>query len=283
MNRPGKMVRGLGRKDMTMTQGQDSWTERHGEVLAASALGAQALHGKEGFRLRDLRFLTELFLNWLNLPWDYFAKLQNTQLLRYMNRLVHEGHARKIEGARPHYLLTRAGFLHLLETLHEGSQEIVGERFLFRYMFLKVYEERILAVIKEMGKQFSRALEIEVRRLCDPILLLGREIQRVEEQLERIQARIAEAHVCADVVREALKKGVSEEKIIDIVEREYAYELNNQRALKDVLSLIPRNYRLWEVSKGAELRATILWRGQCEGLEQYLGYLKGLQEEKRSR
>lgn len=261
---------------MTLTQVQDSWSERHSEVLASAVLGAQALHGSDGFRLRDLRFLVELFLNWLNLPWDYFAKLQNTQLLRYMNRLVSEGHARRIEAARPRYALTRAGFLHLLEAISEGSSEIAPEKFLFRYMFLKIYEERILGVIKEMGKQFSRALELEVRRLCDPVRLLSQEIQRVKEQSDRIRERIKEAQQCAELVRTSLSKGRSDEEIISRIEADHPYELNNQRALGDVLALIPKNYRLWEVSKGAELRAELLWKGQHETLISYSKFLQGL-------
>ena len=67
------------------------------EIFTASAtLAAHASFIEEGFRLRDLRFFTELFLNWVEDVETVTHSLQNTQLARYISQLIKQGFAKKV-------------------------------------------------------------------------------------------------------------------------------------------------------------------------------------------
>ena len=61
-------------------------------ILQASILGAHSNSSGQGFRPRDVRFIAELFTNWLDalLKPDQ-PKWHNTQIIRYLNECTEKG------------------------------------------------------------------------------------------------------------------------------------------------------------------------------------------------
>jgi len=73
---------------------KSSLAQRLNVYLEAATLAAHASFIETGFRVRDLRFFTELFRNWSDDFDPTSVPFQNTQLCRYLDTLVVDGFAR---------------------------------------------------------------------------------------------------------------------------------------------------------------------------------------------
>ena len=98
-------------------------TRNNGEIPAwsviasdAAAIAAHARFSSRGFRQKDLRFLLELFWNWVESAMvGPSIAIQNVQIARYLDTLAQEGFAKRLAGGKsPRYRLTRVGLLECL-------------------------------------------------------------------------------------------------------------------------------------------------------------------------
>ena len=112
---------------------QDSLVERSEIFFATATVGAHANASKSGFRQRDVKFLIELFSNWVESSLGTFSiPVQNTQVSRYLSGLADEGYARRISRkGRPTYRLTRIGLIELISRIVERNYISQKEEFFF--------------------------------------------------------------------------------------------------------------------------------------------------------
>ena len=106
---------------------------RHRVLFDAAAIGAHARFSTRGFRHIDLRFLVELFSNWLECALEGPSlAVENTQIARYLAGLAQEGLAKQLGGqAQPRYRLTRVGLVENLTGLVNRLQWWPIEEFFF--------------------------------------------------------------------------------------------------------------------------------------------------------
>lgn len=256
---------------------QDSLSERAELFIAAATLGAHA-NAKVSFRQRDVRFLIELFSNWVecSLPTQSLV-MQNTQIARYLEKLLDEGWLRRIaRQGHPNYRLTRTGLIELTSRIVNRSYIHTKEHFFFLFYFIKNYKPRIIALVEQEGRLFPDSLRIELDALLDHKALLQRELENVECELQKLRTRIHDTEKTALLIESMDKKQQSLEEVIAQAQKLYPYELNSQKPLTELMHSIPEDFRKWELGVGNRCRLREIWQPSLELLEKYLKCLEGL-------
>lgn len=251
---------------------------RHEIFVATAVVGAHANAGPKGFRQRDVKFLIELFSNWVECALRFHVlPVQNTQVLRYIEGLVGEGYARRIaRRSHPYYRLTRTGLIQLLARLIDREGEVHREEFFFLYYFIKNYKPRLEALVKSEGKQFPHALKAELDGLLDTDALVRGEIKEAEKELVKLDKRMADAAATSAYVARKVSEGVPLTQVVDEVEELYPYDLNSQRPISELIASIPEDSRLWELQVGNTKRTEEIWKPCRALLEAYLRELRAL-------
>lgn len=250
--------------------------ERLSLVAATATVAAHANARAEGFRQRDVRFMMELFCNWMeNPPPASPALIQNTQVLRYLKELEQGGLLRTIRrGKRPLYRLTRTGLMELIAAAVSGAGVESPNQFFFLYYFIDSYRPKIFELIKAEGKQFPYALELELQGLLDSEQLLAREIKNAERKLRELDERIVEGQKAAQLTRDMNAKKVPYLDIVRKWEELYPYGLNSHKPLTELFTEIAPDLVRWEIETGNVNRVDKMWQ-PCRGLHvRYLETLK---------
>jgi hypothetical protein len=255
--------------------GYDSLFQRHELYVAAGALGAHASFA-EGFRQRDVRFLVDLFTNWVETALQRsVTNVQNTQIQRYLESLAREGFARKItRGKQPHYRLTRIGLIELLTRISDEPQLARGHHFFFLFYFLRNYGPRLFSMVKAEGKQFPYSLKLEVERLLNIKGLLDRELAYAKKEMAKLNHRIEDAYHTSALMRNLIRQKVSIADAVKEVEKRYPYDLNSQKPLTELIASIPEDAREWELTEGTVKRAEEIWKPEYAMLKCYLEQLE---------
>lgn len=263
---------------MSIQKPTDSLFKRNEVYVSTALIGAHAHAKGEGFRQRDVKFYIELFSNWIEIGLAEAAlPVQNTQVLRYIEALVSDGYARKItRKGPPNYRLTRIGLIELLARIVERRVSLTNLQFLFLFYFLKSYKPIIEALIKSEGNQFPSALKVEVDSLLDTDSLLANELRRAEQDLKRMEIRIADSVGTVALIPKLKSKGWKEGEIIEEVEKLFPYELNSQKPLTELIGDIPVPQRLWELEEGNRKRLKIIWEPEKRMICWYIEELKKL-------
>jgi|GEM_PF-912730 len=245
--------------------------------LASATIAAHARAFKTGFRQRDVKFLLELFSNWLESAMDGPAvQLQNTQIARYLAGLVHQGAARRISRKGPPvYRLTRLGLLELVQRTADRTTKGQRVHFLFKYYFIKNYRSHIESLIKSEGREFPAALRIELEALLNPEALLQEEIAETERDLSKLGLRIHDAQRTSELMIKGRKQGRALAELTREAQRLYPYDLNSQKPLTELIDSIPAELQAWELETGNMMRAAEIWQPIQEMLR---GYLAGLRK-----
>lgn len=245
--------------------------------IAAAAIGAHASAQAEGFRQRDIRFLIELFTNWVEQTIsDRMLPLNNVQVQRYLADLVQEGFARKVSRTgQPRYRLTRIGILEMLSRMTSRSSRQSAEHFFCLYYFLYNYKPRIEALIREEGKQFPLALRIEIETLLDYRRILKEEILETEREIQKLTARHDDAQRASRLAAKMFEQQSEMSDVVQELERRYPYELNSEKPLSDLFAELPRDIGRWELVEGNLHRAEQIW-APAKALHE--GYLRVLKE-----
>lgn len=248
-------------------------------LLIAGALGSHSNFSERGYRQKDVRFLAELFANWLveNPMSSKPMVIHNTQAQRFVDNLVESGHSRQINKSYPpRYVLTRMGILDLVTRLSSSENLMDFESFLFVFYFLRTYSERLKHLISREGSGFPKSLQIEIEALLSYQSIKEKKAKELELEIKRCKVRLEET-VSSVAMSEKLKRqGASVDSIITQVANAYPYELNAQKPMADLLKEIPPELRLWELIDGNRSRADLIFTPLLSRLENFYSILKAL-------
>ena len=261
---------------------RDSFLDRFELFAATATVGAHANSLNKGFRQRDVKFLVELFSNWVETSiGDLVLEVQNTQISRYLEELVEAGYAKKRKNGRvPEYTLTRGGLIELISRAVSREFFEGREQFFFLYYFIRNYRERIHEQVRIEGKKFPIALQLELEELTDHNALLQKQIAWVKKELVKLDARIDEQEPIAQDIQAALKRGEDYQSAVQEIEDRYPYALNSQKPFAELLAELPRELSNWELVKGTVIRRDQIWLPTKRLLLAYLEELEGLVEER---
>ncbi len=231
---------------------------RHQVLFEAAAIGAHARFAKSGFRQKDLRFLIELFSNWLEASLEGpTLAIENTQIARYLEGLVQEGFAKKTGGTtQPFYHLTRTGLMECLAHLAHRSHWWPIEEFYFVYYFLESYRERIESLIANAGTLYTGPMKLEIHQWLDLRGFVERQEQLLDREIAKLDLRIADSRKTTDLVKRRTAEGQASEDILKEIHEKVPYQLNNQKPMKELFRETPDENWLWEMEVGSEKRMT---------------------------
>ncbi|MDH5641539.1 MAG: hypothetical protein OEY28_09615 [Nitrospira sp.] len=250
-----------------------TYLRRHQVLFDAAAIGAHARFAKKGFRQKDLRFLIELFSNWIETSLEGPAlAIENTQIARYLETLVDEGFAKKTGGGtRPLYHLTRTGLMEHLSHLAHRSQWWPIEEFFFVYYFLENYRDRIESLIANAGTLYTGPMKLEIHQWLDLRGFVERQEQLLDREIAKLDLRIEDSRKTADLVKRRTAEGKTVEGILTEIHEKVPYQLNNQKPMMDLFKETPDENWLWELDVGSEKRMTRIFTP----LKELLVYLRG--------
>lgn len=256
----------------------DSLILRHRSLVAAAVVATHASFVDEGFRQRDLRFMIELFSNWIeSSPESRAQQVQNTQIQRHLQQLTGDGFLRRTNrSANPRYRLTRIGLLELSSQVIEPKGEVDMPRFLFVHMFIKSYAPKIQQLVEKEGVAFPSSLRIELTVLFDLSALIQKEMRFVDGEIRKLDDRISDAVSTSDLVRKQMRLGLPFSAVLQEVEAKFPYDLNSQKPLSELIAQVPAEMRQWELEEGNRLRASQLWSPYRKMLQGYRQELERL-------
>jgi hypothetical protein len=256
---------------------QRSTVDRLEIFMASATLAAHASFFEEGFRLRDIRFFVELFLNWSEDVESATHSLQNTQLARFISSLTENGFAKKSSKKSVQlFRLTRLGLLELLNRIIASKNVFHPSTALFRICFIKSYRPRLEALVAREGVHFPHSLGVELASLLDVETLIAHEIARVERALKRAEQRIDDALKTSALTKNRLAAGIPFSAVVREVEDRYPYELNTMKPLEELLASIAPDQRQWELEDGNLIRVETIWKPQRALLQSLLAQLRGM-------
>lgn len=255
---------------------RDSLMLRYELFTAAATLAAHAIE-PEGFRQREVKFFAELFSNWMDVTINSSVfTIQNTQILRYLDRLVAEGLAvRKARSRPPKYSLRPAGIVDLLRRLTLTDSWPHQGHFFFVYFFLSSYRSQ-LAALAEHPAKLAPTIVSELHQLIDPEALKRRYIKVSKRKLADLQERITSAQSSSQEVLDLLKQGSNPSDAIAYVEQHHPYQLNNQKPLSELMSSLSPERATWELTHGSLRRANLMWQPLEGLLMQFIEVLENL-------
>lgn len=230
---------------------------RHRVLFDAAAIGAHARFSTQGFRQKDLRFLIELFSNWLECAMEGPSlAVENTQIARYLSGLVQEGLAKQLGGqAQPRYRLTRVGLVENLTGLVNRRQWWPIEEFFFVYYFLESYRGRIESLIEKEGSLFPGTLRLEIAHLFDLRSFVERQEQLLDREIAKLDLRIGDSRKTSEMAAQLKKKGLTPDTILKQIQEQVPYQLNNQKPMADLFKETPDENWIWEMEVGSQKRA----------------------------
>lgn len=256
-----------------MKQAKKTYLGRHRTLFDAAAIGAHARFSKQGFRQKDLRFLIELFSNWLETTLDGPSlAVENTQIARYLTSLVTEGLAKQTGGHKQsRYRLTRVGLMeHLSHLVHRPHWWPI-EEFFFVYYFLESYRDRIESLIANEGTLYTGPMKLEIHQWLDLRSVVERQEHLLDREIAKLDLRIVDCRTTSDIVKRRKAEGKSQAEILKEVQQKVPYQLNNQKPMKDLFKETPDENWIWEMEVGSEKRAVRVFRP----LQELLVYLRG--------
>jgi hypothetical protein len=238
----------------------------------AAALAAYSNYPRAGFRQRDVRFYVDLFLNWTDStkkvnPVD----VHNTQIMRFLKSMQSDGFLKIKAGRRPIYALTRPGILDLCSELAKTPRTNPVDDFLFALYFVRSYGGRLKDLVVEMDRPFPRSLQIELEAILDWRQMVSRQIQYLDLEIERLKSRIDETQKASALAMKLSKQGEGLVQIATQVSEAHPYELNYYKPMKELLTGLPNEVQIWELTQGNQLRADLLWQS-------YYDYMIGLKK-----
>jgi hypothetical protein len=255
---------------------RDTFLKRYEIFIAAACIASHA--SRESFRQRDVRFLVELFLNWVESSnRDFSSLLSNTHILRYLDDLVAEGYAKKsARKAHPEYRLTRIGILELLGIITDCSGKVDAERFFFCYHFISSYGDRLSQIIEKEGRAFPPALRSEINVLLDNKSLVRKELEAAQLELKRLEERMDDSERSGRLAKQLFQDGKSQAEVVKVLEERYPYELNSQKSLSELIGGLPQDLGTWELQTGNLKRVELMWKPMKAMLLSYIEQLKKL-------
>lgn len=240
----------------------NSLFKRYEVLIAGACLSAHVIAKGKGFRPSDMRFYLELFSNWLEFSFGGgVVSVENTQVGRYLNKLISEGYARRQScKGKVSYVLTRTGLLEMVSHVILPEEIQSFEMFCFQVYFAGSYGRIAKNEIARQGKQFPLALRIEVDELLDIDRLFERRRLFLEKELRKLEARARESLDSARLAQESFAEGKNVGQVLDEVKYRHPYHLSSQKSLAELILELPEEIQAWELGDGSRGRANFIWQ-----------------------
>jgi len=236
----------------------------------------------DGFRQREVRFYMDLFSNWVfvKINSEPFP-LHNTQVMRSLQNMVRLGLAKKMGRKNPpRYKLTRAGLIQTLNDLVALPLNDSYSEFFFVYQFIVNYKSRIIDLLNQDSKHFTKSNSIDVEFLMDERKYLHRQLELINHEIRHLKERIIDSEKSIALYLEMKASKTDSKKIFKTIETRYPYELNNQKRLSQLLQEIPEPLRERELTEANQNRVNLFWKPKLQHLESFGHILTSLEHSK---
>jgi hypothetical protein len=259
---------------------KDSNLEHNNLFVIAACLGAQTIFSAEGFRQKDLKFLIEMFSNWVDITLkDRVLSVHNTQIMRYLQYLCAEGFAIKISRkGQPRFRLTRVGLITLITKLVERPPQFPLEHFFFGFHMIDAYRNQIESLVKSEGQQFPKALKIELDALFNLQRILDEQLSYVRTELRKLKQRIADSEAVETLVKRMRRENRSVKEIANEIDKQYPHDLHSQKPLSQVYNDLPKPVADWILDVAIAKRREQIWLPISEVLQKHIDVLEKLKK-----
>lgn len=235
-----------------------------------------------GFRQKDVRFYLELFLDWVDSPFNNSDNtIHNPQIMRFFQDIEKEGYLKKTTTQKVScYRLSRVGLLEGIKNITATPSFHSMSEFLFIIYFVKSYRKKVVDLIKAEGSQFPRTLQIEIESIFNLDEIISQQINYLEKFLLKLQERILDNQQSSILAQNMAKKDHDATDIAAEIQKHHPYNFNHQKPLKKLISEIPEEIRLFELTQGGLIRNSIIWERQREMYTYYLNMVRKLRNQK---
>ncbi len=255
-------------------------THVHAALLAAH--GAASMGA--GFRPADVRFFFLLFTNWAEHDVLHPGQdLDLTQVRRMLDRLTRARLAAPVKSPkRPsstrgrRHSLTEAGVVAIAEALVQPGQPRTFEETVFVLCFAVGYGEMLASRIVGAGGRANPSTRRRVVELLDPRRVLADGKRSLTTLLVDLEERVRSGLVSSEAGRAGGGPGGSEADTVRRLERAGAYQLQHVRPLAEFLLTLPDDLRAFELTRGMQLRAELLFAPLAEGVRAQQAILDAL-------
>lgn len=237
-----------------------SFYSQYATYIHAACLAVHANQKPEGFRQKDLKFFIELLLDWMETT--YLSKrlvIKNTQIQRVLNQLVEENLLKaKDHKNRPHYHFTTHGLLEITSRLVDLNRLNDDQDFYFLFHFVSLYSSKMTDFILEQD-QLPPSLKLEVKHLLNPQSLLEKRVIDLELKIEKLKTRMDEAQKMSELGNKLFEKGKKLSEIVETMEKQYPYQLNNQKTMTELFKDLSPDIQFIEITDAPNIRKETLW------------------------
>lgn len=235
--------------------------------INSALIATYAVNGDEGFKPHHYKFFLELISNWMS---SFFSEggifLQNTQIIRQLNRFEADGVLKKKDN---YFFLTKGGLIDLLEEITAPASVDKLDVFYFKYHFIIFYKDILLKLIHNNRKSFPKSYEIELNHYFNASNLIEAQKEIIQDEIRKLRYRIDESKKQHILTRSLLKEGKSIDDIILEIEKKYPYELNHQKRMNELFSLLSSELKYKEIVDGPSTRINTLWLPSLRYLESF--------------
>ncbi len=255
-----------------ITMARHSLLDRYETFVSCAVLAAHVNGRAKGFRQHDVRFMIEVFTNWVESAEENPSlPVQNTQVLRYLDNLIEEGFVKVVsQKSFPRYRLTRTGVLEMMTRIVDRPYFNQKEHFYFVFYFIDTYKPQLIRIVKREGKRFPFSLQVELDSLLDVNMLLDRQLEHAQRTMHKLDRRIAEAEKTARTVRKLVKEGTDYSQLLEELEREAPMDLTTSRRYTELYSRVTERQGIWEMTIGNDRRISLVWLPARRQVEQHI-------------
>jgi hypothetical protein len=259
---------------------RQSVCDRYEMFIATAVIAAHSV-AKQGFRQIDVCWFIELFANWLEFVEEYpELRVQNTQVARYIDRLVKEGLARRLSrGKHPLFRLTRPGLIEVGKRVRNPDYFMRREYFFFVYCMARAYNQLVTRLVQHEGERFSPAMRAELDELLNTDLLIDDQIAAATRELKKLDRRLDNLRSTQDLVLKLMEAGKTPLDILGEVDRLHPFGLDQHRRYSEVFSVATEKQALWELTVGNFSRVRFMWMPARNMLAHYIEELKALKNQ----
>lgn len=253
--------------------------EQNEVFFLAAAICAHSTYYERGFRQRDLKFMVDMFSNWMDVSLrERSLFLHNTQVLRFLQYLVSESWAKQVSKQKnPVYRLTPVGLLQLISRLVHRKPQFPLEHFYFVVHVIDTYRPQIEALLKSESAQFPSGLRMEIEALLEIHKPLQAHKEFIQFELKKLKSRIQDSKLVVKIVMEGREKKKLTKDIVREIEKKFPYDLNSQKPLSEFYSEMPTGVADWILDIGLKKRTIQLWLPLEQNLEAHLTNLEQLE------
>jgi hypothetical protein len=250
--------------------------------VAAAILAAHCASDRaQGFRPSDVRFFFLLFTNWIE--HDVLRPGQDldlTQVSRVLERLAGAGSVARVGARRrgtpraARFALTRKGLLALVRALVDTRPSRPFEEVLFVVYFTASYRGAILARVEGDAHALAPSERRRAVGLLDPHRVIEAARRTLILVLADVETRAAEGAVLSGAAHAARAEGALLTEIAGRLERLSPYQMHRVRPFAEMLTSLPEDLLVFEISEGIDLRVKLIFEPLAEQIRRQLAILE---------